>query len=176
MKEEYNNPWLLSPPPYRAPSCLQGDFSAIVVISSLLEGRCFVPSSPGQGHRVGGIIGAWSQLGLLLNLSSAFRQVREHLSWLLVLFRTFTTLSTWFLEFEMFGLGQTEIDIFIARKMTWVDQLSSTDHCGCHPDMFHSSFLTNKLKLYFFQSCSPGQAQVVYLSISSSFFFLLAYS
>lgn len=32
------------------------------------------------------------------------------------------------------------------------------------------SFLPNKLKLYFFQSCSLGQAQVVYLIIYSFFF------
>lgn len=33
------------------------------------------------------------------------------------------------------------------------------------------SFLPNKLKLYFFQSCSLGQAQVVYLIIYSFLFF-----
>lgn len=102
MKEEYNNPWLLSPPSHRVPSCCR---VTPLQLLYLLEGRCSVPSSPGQGHRVGGIIWAWSHLGLLLSLSSAFRQVREHLSWLLVLCRTFTVLSTWSLEFEMFGCG-----------------------------------------------------------------------
>lgn len=42
--------------------------------------------------------------------------------------------------------------------------------CGGWQLLCHS-FLPNELKLYFFQSCSRGQAQVVYLIISSFFFF-----
>lgn len=41
--------------------------------------------------------------------------------------------------------------------------------CGGWQLLCHS-FLPNELKLYFFQSCSRGQAQVVYLIISSFFF------
>ena len=37
------------------------------------------------------------------------------------------------------------------------------------------SFLPNKLKLYFFQSCSLGQAQVVYLIIYSFLFLFFLY-
>lgn len=43
------------------------------------------------------------------------------------------------------------------------------------PAQLYFSFLPNELKLYFFQSCSRGQAQVVYLIISSFFFFVLVF-
>lgn len=51
-------------------------------------------------------------------------QVPEYLSWLLVLFRAFPTMSTWSLELEMFGLCVRHL---IARKLKWVDQLSSVE-------------------------------------------------
>lgn len=105
MKEEYNNPWLLSPPFHRVPSCLR--VTPLQLLSYLLFSRVAALFPPLQVRGIG--LAASSGHEVTWVCSSAFpqlvRQVREHLSWLLVLFRTFTTLSTWSLELEMFGCG-----------------------------------------------------------------------
>lgn len=85
MKEEYNNPWLLSPPSHRIPSCHR--VTSLQLLSYLLFSRVAALFPPLQVRGIG--LAASSGHGVTWVCSSAcpqlVRQVREHLSWLLVL-------------------------------------------------------------------------------------------